>query len=136
MNYLCLFYLIALIDNIRFYLFQSLFLLPFVFSIQINPVEIEQVVQTLEGVEGVAVVGISNIATHYLACAAVIKRKGYESLTEADIVNYVATKLPPYKQLHGGVIFVEDFPKTPSGKIVKRVLTALAEEKLSSHSRS
>lgn len=72
-------------------------------------------------------VGIPNDGTH-LASAVVIKREGYENLTQDDVVNYVAGRLPVYKQLHGGVCFVSQFPTTPTGKIIKRLIAELAEE--------
>jgi acyl-CoA synthetase (AMP-forming)/AMP-acid ligase II len=94
---------------------------------QINPTEIENVIQSMDGVESVAVVPIPNEETYNLACAVIIKRD--ELLTEKDVIDYVAQKLPHYKQLHGGVIFVNEFPMTPSGKVVKRLIQKMAEEK-------
>lgn len=84
----------------------------------------------MNGVEAVIVVGIPNAKSHYAACAVIIKREHYDNLTEKDVVDYVAAKLPPYKQLHGGVIFVNEFPKTPSGKVVKRFITAFVQKNI------
>lgn len=84
----------------------------------------------MDGVEAVAVIGIPNEETHFVACAVIIKRENYENLTEKDVVNYVAARLPPYKQLHGGVMFVDEFPKTPSGKVVKRIISTFVEKNI------
>lgn len=97
------------------------------FISQINPTEIENVIQSLDGVELVSVVGIPTEETN-MTCAVVVKRKGYDHLTKEDVIAYVADRLPVYKQLHGGVAFVEKLPTTPSGKIIKRLVTELAEE--------
>lgn len=47
------------------------------------------------------------------------------NLTEADVVAYVYGKMSPAKRLHGGVIFVNEIPKNPSGKILRRELRKL-----------
>lgn len=39
-----------------------------------------------------------------------------------DISNYVAAHKAPYKRLRGGVEFLDSIPKSPSGKILRRVL--------------
>lgn len=89
---------------------------------QINPTEIENVIQSIEGVELVSVVPIPNVETINLTCAAIIKRKGFESLTEQNVMDHVASNLPTNKHLHGGVIFVDKFPTTPSGKVMRRLV--------------
>lgn len=88
----------------------------------------------MDGVESVAVVGIPNVETSYLACAVIIKR--HKRLNEQDVIDHVAQKLPNYKQLHGGVIFVEEFPMTPSGKVIKRLIQTFASEKFNQKNQS
>lgn len=51
--------------------------------------------------------------------------KGDPNLSEAEIVKYVHEKSSPAKRLHGGVIFVDQIPKNPSGKILRRELRKL-----------
>ena len=46
-------------------------------------------------------------------------------VTETEIVDFVAKKVAPHKKLRGGVAFVEQIPKTASGKILKRELRDL-----------
>jgi 4-coumarate--CoA ligase len=48
------------------------------------------------------------------------KRKDCGNLTEYEVIQYVATKMPEYKQLHGGVFFVDKMPISTNGKILKR----------------
>ncbi|KAG5680303.1 hypothetical protein PVAND_009820 [Polypedilum vanderplanki] len=87
---------------------------------QINPSEIENVIQEIEGVEQVSVVGIPNDFCNNLLIAAIVKKHGYESLTEDEIMKHVARRLPEYKYLHGGVYFFDKLPMTPSCKVQKR----------------
>jgi acyl-coenzyme A synthetase/AMP-(fatty) acid ligase len=55
--------------------------------------------------------------------AYVVVKPGTErSLLEEDVKEYLAKRLAKYKRLEGGVKFVASIPKTPSGKILKRVL--------------
>lgn len=83
------------------------------------------------GIKSAVVVGVSNVKTSNLTCAVVSLLKGFEHITEKDVVDYVAAILPEYKRLHGGVIFVAEFPTNPSGKIVKRFVKDFAEKTLS-----
>lgn len=39
-----------------------------------------------------------------------------------EIYNYVDEKVAPHKRLHGGIIFINEIPKTQSGKILRRQL--------------
>lgn len=93
---------------------------------QINPSEIEHLIQSIEGVEFVAVVGIPNPETYNLAAAVIKKKQGFDGLKEQDIVDHVAKSLPSYKHLHGGAFFVDSFPTTATQKILKRGTKDLA----------
>lgn len=88
----------------------------------VNPSEIEKCIQALEGVQLVSVVGIPNEEAQNLTTAAVVKKAGFEKLTEREIVEHVAKSLAFNKHLHGGVVFMDSFPMTVSGKILKRAI--------------
>lgn len=79
----------------------------------------------MDGVAQVAVIGIPSPESIYIAKAVVVKKKGFESLTEKEIVDKVAESLPYYKHLHAGVAFMDSLPSTISGKIKKRVLVQM-----------
>jgi 4-coumarate--CoA ligase len=51
-----------------------------------------------------------------------------ESLTEADVLKFVAERSSPAKRLRGGVIFIDKIPKNPSGKILRRELRELLKQ--------
>lgn len=88
----------------------------------VNPSEIEELILAIDGVVQVAVIGIPDPEVQYLAKAVVTRKEGFGSLTEQDIVDYVSERLPSYKHLHGGVVFIESIPMTASGKVRKRDL--------------
>ncbi len=43
-------------------------------------------------------------------------------LTEAAVAKFVEINAAPFKQLVGGVKFIDMIPKSPSGKILRRIL--------------
>ena len=45
-------------------------------------------------------------------------------LQPAAVADLVAAKLSPYKQLRGGVAFVDSIPKSAAGKILRKDLKA------------
>lgn len=97
-----------------------------------NPSEIEAVIQLIEGVKCVSVVGVQDKFLSFLATAVIVKQDGFEDiLTEDSVKNFVASKLPNPKHLHGGVIFVDKLPMTVSGKIQRRkVLEMISKQNL------
>ncbi|XP_013098017.2 uncharacterized protein LOC106080934 [Stomoxys calcitrans] len=88
-------------------------------GMQYWPREIEQCVAELPDVLDVCVFGLWNEVDGDAAAAAVVKIPG-SKLSEQDIVEYVAKRLVvSHKQLHCGVFFLDDLPKTGSGKVVR-----------------
>ena len=65
-----------------------------------------------------AVIGVPDDRSGEKPLAFVVK-KGATS--EQDLENYVASKVSSYKKL-AGVVFVDSVPKSPSGKILRRIL--------------
>lgn len=80
-------------------------------------------IEEIEGVELVSVVGIPDENFGFLSAAAIKKKRGFEVFSEKFVIDYVKTKLSINKQLHGGVFFVEHLPQTASGKVQKRLVT-------------
>ena len=48
-------------------------------------------------------------------------------INEAEIKDFVKQRVASHKQLRGGVAFVNAIPKSPSGKILRRVLRDMAK---------
>lgn len=86
---------------------------------QVPPAELEHLLHTHPNVADVAVVGIPDDEAGELPKAFIVP-KG--EVTEKEIIDFVAEKVSPHKKLRGGVEFVEQIPKTASGKILKREL--------------
>ncbi len=87
---------------------------------RIGPKEIEEVIHELPGVHEVAVIGMPDVilGESILACI-VLADQG--ACSDREVKRYCREKLPPYK-LPKEVIFVDELPKTASGKIRKKVL--------------
>ncbi|XP_026850331.1 4-coumarate--CoA ligase-like 7 [Drosophila persimilis] len=87
---------------------------------QYCPHELEQVIAELPDVIEACVFGLWNDVDGDPAAAAVVKIPG-SRLTEMDIVEYVAKRLVvTHKQLHCGVFFLPELPKTGSGKVLRQ----------------
>ncbi|KAK4503611.1 hypothetical protein PRZ48_004526 [Zasmidium cellare] len=88
---------------------------------QCAPAEIEGVLLQHPGVADVAVIGVDGGASGEVPRAFVVRRGGVD-VSEESVKGWVKERLAGYKQLEGGVRFVEGIPKNASGKILKRVL--------------
>lgn len=53
---------------------------------------------------------------------AFVVRKADEPLTERDVETFVDENVAAYKKLRGGVEFIDEIPKSLSGKILRREL--------------
>jgi 4-coumarate--CoA ligase len=92
---------------------------------QVAPAELEGVLAGNEMVEDVAVVGTYDKSRETevpLAC--VVPRQGVERNKESEsmIVKWLGERVAGHKQLRGGVRWVDEVPKSASGKILRRVL--------------
>lgn len=48
-------------------------------------------------------------------------------VSEEDVVSWTASRVAKYKQLLGGVMFVDEVPKSPSGKIQRKIIREWAK---------
>lgn len=83
------------------------------------PTEIEMMIQELPDVVEVCVCGLPDLVMTDLPAAVVVKKLG-SSLSENEIIEHVAANMAHFKQLRGGVYFVDEIPKTASGKNVRK----------------
>jgi acyl-CoA synthetase (AMP-forming)/AMP-acid ligase II len=91
----------------------------------IYPSEIEQVLIEHEGVRDVAVIGVSDPRWGESARALLIAEPGH-ALVETELIAFCRARIAGYKVPKTFAV-VDDFPRTPSGKIQKAVLRALHE---------
>jgi 4-coumarate--CoA ligase len=94
----------------------------------VAPPELEEVILADPEVADCAVIGVrlSKVSQDESPRAYVVRQPGAK-ITEEDIRRRISTTLASYKALTGGVIFIDEIPKSPSGKILKRVLREQAE---------
>ncbi|XP_061392787.1 probable 4-coumarate--CoA ligase 1 [Musca vetustissima] len=92
-----------------------------------SPTDIELVISELPQVADVCVVGIPHSVHGFLPAACVIKRPDSE-ISESEIYQYVVDRMQDFEHLRGGVYFVESFPETPSGKVIRRKVAEMCEK--------
>jgi acyl-CoA synthetase (AMP-forming)/AMP-acid ligase II len=90
---------------------------------QVAPAELEATLVSMDGIIDAAVIGLPDDEAGELPVAFVVT--GDPAPSEADIKAHLAKTLSTYKQVHR-VTFVDEIPKSASGKILRRVLKAQA----------
>jgi acyl-CoA synthetase (AMP-forming)/AMP-acid ligase II len=88
----------------------------------IYPTEIERVLHELPGIAQVAVVGATD-DTYGERVVAFVVRTGDRDLSDEEVVAHCRAHLAGYKKPRQ-VVFVDDLPKTVTGKIKKQDLRA------------
>ncbi|MCK4274351.1 MAG: long-chain-fatty-acid--CoA ligase [Dehalococcoidales bacterium] len=86
----------------------------------ISPEEIENVIREHPKVEDVAVIGVPDETWGEEPRAVVIPKKG-EKVTEEEIMEYCRKHLASFKRPRT-VVFVDELPRNPMGKLIKREL--------------
>lgn len=103
-------------------------------AFQVAPPELEAVLLSHPHIVDAAVIGVVAAPDESeLPRAYIVRRPGSQEaqkLTEADVRNFFAERLAKYKQLAGGVVFVDAIPKNASGKILKRILRENAKREM------
>ncbi|KAL4869185.1 hypothetical protein BDV12DRAFT_185404 [Aspergillus spectabilis] len=92
---------------------------------QIAPTELEDILIDDPAVSDAAVIGIWNEEMQTEVPLAYLVRKGDTANGEnvaMSIMEHLKDKVVSYKHLRGGVIWISQIPKSPSGKILKRAL--------------
>ena len=85
----------------------------------VYPAEVEGVLMTHPDIVEAAVIGVPSERWGESPLAIVVRR--HDSLTPADVLEHCRGKLAGYKRPQG-VELVDEIPRNPSGKILKRVL--------------
>ena len=83
------------------------------------PAELEAFLLTHPAVEDCCVVGQQDARAGEVPLAFVVRKA---AVTEPELCAFVAENLSNEKHLRGGVRFVTEIPKSPSGKILRRFL--------------
>ncbi|KAM0555025.1 hypothetical protein ACHAPJ_006373 [Fusarium lateritium] len=99
-------------------------------GMQVAPAELESLLLERDDVADAAVVGVI-INGEEFPRAYVVKTPNGKDTTQEDIANWIASRVVKYKQLRGGVVFVDAIPKVPSGKILRKTLRERAKREVS-----
>jgi len=96
----------------------------------ISPVELEQAIAEHEGVLEVAVVAVPSEvwAERPVACV-VLRDEAKGKVTEEDILAFIRPRFPAW-WLPDAVVFLEEIPKSPVGKFLKRKLKEQLRQRL------
>ncbi|XP_063728536.1 luciferin 4-monooxygenase-like [Symsagittifera roscoffensis] len=90
---------------------------------QVAPAELEGILLTHPSIQDCCVFGLPHPKLGEAPSAAVVLKPG-QNMSERELKSFVSSKVAPYKQLAGGVRFIDIIPKTASGKILRRILRA------------
>lgn len=102
---------------------------------QVAPAELEGILVDNEAVQDVAVIGVesaahgSEVPRAYIVPNPKVIPPTKRTPAEAEkIVKWLESRVAPHKRLRGGVKFVDEIPKSPSGKILRRLLKEEAKK--------
>jgi 4-coumarate--CoA ligase len=96
-------------------------------GLQVAPAELEAVLLENDAVADAAAVGVT-VHGEELPRAYIVLQPGFkDKVSEQDIQKFVAGKVSKHKRLAGGVKFIDEVPKLPSGKIVRKQMKEWAK---------
>ncbi|KAF1962883.1 4-coumarate-CoA ligase-like protein [Byssothecium circinans] len=95
-------------------------------GLQVAPAELEALLLSQEHILDAAVIGVlTEDGTNEVPRAYVVADR--KKISEEEIKEFVKRNVAGYKQLRGGVVFLDAIPKSPSGKILRKDLRVLAK---------
>ncbi len=95
---------------------------------QVSPAELEAVLIRHPDVLEAAVIGTNLQNSTDEAPRAYIIKKSDSKLDEAKVKSHMLIHLAKYKALDGGIVFTNSIPRTPAGKVSKKVLRERASK--------
>lgn len=103
--------------------------------ISVPPAELESLLLNHPLVADTGVIGVySEAQATELPRAYIVPKAPLQSMSEADkksmideVTQWVASKVSNHKRLRGGIVLVDIIPKSPSGKILRKVLRERAK---------
>ncbi|XP_015127346.1 4-coumarate--CoA ligase 1 [Diachasma alloeum] len=105
-------------DEFTFFIVDRLKELIKVKGFQVPPAELEGILRTHADIADAAVVGVPDERYGEVPKAFVVLKKDHTTTAE-NIHNFVKGKVSEYKQLLGGIVFINEIPRNASGKILR-----------------
>uniref|UniRef100_A0A182Y9R1 Uncharacterized protein n=1 Tax=Anopheles stephensi TaxID=30069 RepID=A0A182Y9R1_ANOST len=94
-------------------------------NFHVSPSDLEAIIVRIDGVRDVCVVGVPDAEGGTdLPAAAIVRRPG-AVLEASQVREIVDEQVSDFKRLRGGVHFIEELPKTDSGKVLRRKVTEM-----------
>ncbi|KAF2497044.1 4-coumarate-CoA ligase [Lophium mytilinum] len=97
-------------------------------GLQIAPAEIEGLLDTHPAIQEAAIVGLPIEGGSEVPRAYIVADPG--KISEDEVKEFVKSKLADYKQIRGGVVYVDELPKNAIGKILRRDLRDRAKKEV------
>ncbi|XP_047471309.1 4-coumarate--CoA ligase 3-like isoform X2 [Penaeus chinensis] len=94
-------------------------------GLQVSPSELEDILLRHPGVADVGITAVDDERAGEVPRAYVVRRN--QDLSEKDLHTFLGSRVAPHKQLAGGIRFVEELPKNPTGKLLRRQLKKMAD---------
>jgi 4-coumarate--CoA ligase len=91
-------------------------------GLQIPPAELEGILDSHPGILEAAVVGVPDPADSSSELPRAYIVASDKSLNENTVKEWIQGRVSPYKQLRGGVVFMDALPKNAVGKLLRRNL--------------
>ena len=90
---------------------------------QVSPTELENEIREVGGVTDVAVIGVPDDKAGEVPRAFIVREN--EEVTKEKIEEFLESNIAKYKRLRGGIVFLEQLPKSPTGKVLRKELRLL-----------
>ena len=90
---------------------------------QVPPAELEALLLTHDKIADAAVIGVKDDEGEEVPKAFVVKQAAGSDLTADEVMSFVAERIAPHKKVRV-VEFIEEIPKSASGKILRKDLRA------------
>ena len=91
---------------------------------QVSPTEVEGVILRVPGVQEVSVVGVPHPVFGEAPRAFIVRAAG-SKVTEEEVHIVMEEELAVYKGLAGGMVWMDELPKSPTGKVLRKELREL-----------
>ena len=103
---------------------------------QVAPAELEALLTSHQMIADAAVIGVWDGQQHtevprgFVVRREVSDGRPVQPITAQEVVDFVKDKIARHKHLRGGVVFLEEIPKSASGKILRKELRLKADQAL------